>query len=85
VEAGEDPGPEPQREVVWRVRLGDVSHGQAVEDALASLPGVRLAYVDPGERTVFVRCDPTILSQEELSAAVANEGIDVLGEPEGTA
>ncbi len=51
-----------------------------VERALAKLPGVRRAYVNPAMETAYIEYDPTRLSWERLVAAVEGVGFRA-GEP----
>ena len=51
--------------------------GDALERALTALPGVHQARVDGDGRSVRLRVDPAVVSDEELVAAIGNVGYDV--------
>ena len=50
------------------------------ERALARLPGVLRAYVNPAMETAYVVYDPTSVSPRDLVAAIASVGLGA-GEP----
>lgn len=51
-----------------------------VERALAKLPGVVRAYVNPAMEMAYVECDPARLDKRQLDAAVEGVGFRA-GEP----
>jgi copper chaperone CopZ len=60
-----------------RVRATDPGGADALERALRALPGVEEARMDGEGHGVRLRVDPTVVSDEELVAAIGNVGYDV--------
>jgi copper chaperone CopZ len=61
-----------------RIPIFDLGCGGAgastLEDALARMPGVVAAYVNPATETAYLRIDPTTIDVERMSALIDRAG-----------
>jgi hypothetical protein len=65
-----------ERQLVTRSERGD--HGAAME-LLESLPGIRHVCTDPGWDRFYVTFDPRVVTDDELLAALEQNGFELIG------